>query len=57
MSKIFETVFSILLLLVSIAAVVLAALALINKDWPQACAWLLLEISCTISSIAARVKS
>jgi hypothetical protein len=49
-----KTIFRVILLVASIGAIVMACVAMLNKDWPQACAWTLIEISCTLSSLSAR---
>lgn len=53
-TPVMKAVILILLLLVSGFATAMAIFALLEKDWPQACAWILLEISCTVTSVSFR---
>ena len=35
----------------------IAMLAISKSDWPQACAWLLADISCTLTSFSMKEKA
>lgn len=47
-----HAIFHIICGLGSLAVTYLSIVALADKDWPQACAWLLAEIAITLSSLA-----